>query len=466
MAAYYNEFDPKAAQWLRELIKAGCIAEGDVDERSICDVQASDLVRYDQCHFFAGIGGWSLALRLAKWPDDKPVWTGSCPCQPFSSAGQQKGIDDERHLWPQFFRLIEEAGPQFVFGEQVASSEVVGSQLEAAFVDAVSRGDFAAANRAANKLVKQTSFDDSARWLDGVFTDLEGAGYACWSSVLGAHSVGAPHLRQRLYWMADSTGARQSGTRQGASDHGYGQNPLPQRGFALDESADGSQSGCMVDSADASGAEQLRESRAASGRLSGPQNAAEHSGPDFVGMGDSSCHDERWLSVSREHRKGLAVGGSGGTGCVADANGGQSADGDVQRGGQYGLQPEVCGTGDAMEYSASERLQQRRAESGGRCAQSRCGDGRCERVGDTDDAGPQGRGGSAECSGEFSAWASSLVIACSDGKSRRIPPEPEFFPLADGIPGRVGLLRGYGNAIVPQDAAVFIRTVMSESCTR
>jgi len=65
--AYYNEFDAHAAAWLRELIAAGLIAPGVVDERSICDVRAEDLDGYDQCHFFAGIGGWSHSLRLAGW---------------------------------------------------------------------------------------------------------------------------------------------------------------------------------------------------------------------------------------------------------------------------------------------------------------------------------------------------------------------------------------------------------------
>jgi DNA (cytosine-5)-methyltransferase 1 len=84
---YYNEFDPYAAQWLRNLIEAGHIPQGEVDSRSIKDVKASDLSGFVQCHFFAGLGGWSRALRLAGWPKDRPVWTGSCPCQPFSAAG-------------------------------------------------------------------------------------------------------------------------------------------------------------------------------------------------------------------------------------------------------------------------------------------------------------------------------------------------------------------------------------------
>jgi DNA (cytosine-5)-methyltransferase 1 len=82
--AYYNEFEPLAAQWLRNLIQQKLIAPGEVDERSIVDVSPRDLVRFTQCHFFAGIGVWSYALRLARWADARPIWTGSCPCQGFS----------------------------------------------------------------------------------------------------------------------------------------------------------------------------------------------------------------------------------------------------------------------------------------------------------------------------------------------------------------------------------------------
>ena len=105
---YYNDNDPKMAAWLRELIKQNLIPPGDVDERSIEDVTKSDLQGYTQCHFFAGIGGWSEALRLAGWPADRHVWTGSCPCQPFSGAGKRQGEKDKRHLWPEFYRLIAE----------------------------------------------------------------------------------------------------------------------------------------------------------------------------------------------------------------------------------------------------------------------------------------------------------------------------------------------------------------------
>lgn len=171
MTAYYNEIDKYAAQWLRNLIAAGHIAPGVVDERSILEVKPDDLRGYTQCHFFAGIGGWSYALRLAGWPDDRPVWTGSCPCQPFSAAGKKRGSDDVRHLWPSFFRLISECSPGSVFGEQVAG-------------------------------------DSGLAWLDHVFADLEGSGYAAAAANLPACSVGAPHKRHRLFWVAvDDSGS-------------------------------------------------------------------------------------------------------------------------------------------------------------------------------------------------------------------------------------------------------------------
>lgn len=129
MGAYYNEIDPFAAQWLRNLITAGHIAPGVVDERDIRDVCPADLTGFTQCHFFAGVGVWSYALRRAGWSDDRPVWTGSCPCQPFSVCGLGGGFLDERHLWPFFHHLIAQRRPGVVFGEQVASREVIRAYM-------------------------------------------------------------------------------------------------------------------------------------------------------------------------------------------------------------------------------------------------------------------------------------------------------------------------------------------------
>lgn len=168
-ANYYNEWDAGAAAWLRELINNKLIPYGYVDERSITEVTPSDLEGFTQCHFFAGIGGWPLALQLAGVPASTRLWTGSPPCQPFSVAGQSLGFDDERHLAPAFLRLIRECKPQLLFGEQVAAA--IGKH-----------------------------------WLDFVFLNLEEKDYACGAAVLPACSVGAPHKRDRLFFGAHQLG--------------------------------------------------------------------------------------------------------------------------------------------------------------------------------------------------------------------------------------------------------------------
>ena len=75
MAVYYNDADPAACAWLRGLIAAGFLPAGEVDARSILEVEPADLRGFAQCHFFAGIGGWPHALRLAGVAEDRPVWT-------------------------------------------------------------------------------------------------------------------------------------------------------------------------------------------------------------------------------------------------------------------------------------------------------------------------------------------------------------------------------------------------------
>ena len=430
--AYYNEWDKDAAAWLRELIAAGLIMAGDVDERNISDVRPTDLAGYAQCHFFGGISGWPLALQLAGWPDDHPCWSGSCPCQPFSSAGKRTGITDCRHLWPEFKRLIAACCPSFVFGEQVASSEVVGSQLEAAFLVAVQEGKIARANRLAKRLAASKGFHFHPRWLDGVRADLEAEGYAFRFMVLGAHSVGAPHIRQRVYWLAQSASPR----HDDAGQHRSGPSPLPARpvecggtgGLADAERAQRGQAGRAgldeLDGADAGGGQ----------AASGPGLRGEPGGLGNAPAGGWGIGGHEAQPGSGGHALGTGGAGLGGLGNA-----------DPQR----HKEPE------SSDASAG-RLSQRQFVTPVDCI-----------------GGP---------------WSDCVFIPCRDGKVRRVG--RRIRPLAARIPRdvaalmprleklghdptaarriirearrhRVVALRGAGNSIVPPLAAEFIRAAMA-----
>jgi DNA (cytosine-5)-methyltransferase 1 len=373
VAAYYNEIDPYAAEWLRGLIVMGLIPWGDVDERSIVDVQPDDLRGYTQCHFFAGVGGWSYALHLAGWPEDRAVWTGSCPCQPFSAAGKQKGEKDERHLWPEFHRLIAECRPPVVFGEQVAS-----------------------------KLGRE--------WLAGVFADLEGVGYEMGAADLPASAVGAPHIRQRLWFVAqcgDDAVAESEGVTHepsGEIDAGACQEVWPRHDGAGVPTQ-------MEDVADGFG----------------------RSDPSFEGVGAPHIRQRLWWGADADAR-GLGACGMEAGDTVVEAIEGRPGSrgpcrlGDAQRSRLEGH------TGHEPEGHEPGRL-------------------------NADPAGPTSPAGG-------DSWSDYIWVPCADGKARRL--EPSIEPLVDGAAfklgsgspfegkSRVGMLRAYGNCIVPQVAAEFI----------
>jgi len=276
MAAYYNEIDPYAADWLRNLIKSGHIADGVVDERSISDVRPNELQEFTQCHFFAGIGIWSHALRSAGWDDDRPVWTGSCPCQPFSQSGTRKGVLDERHLWPHWHHLIAECRPSTIFGEQVASKDGLG-------------------------------------WLDLVQADMEGEDYAFGAFDMCSAGWGAPHIRQRLWFVADSGDTGSQGRVSGRSDtqrqdqHGHAGRDGTVDGLDNSECLgrdagrkwdhrehDGQQSSANVEDGSTGVADtQLNKQRVGGGTL-GQDQAGDERGFESSGRGEVSGMEAPW----------------------------------------------------------------------------------------------------------------------------------------------------------------------------
>lgn len=380
MTAYYNENDPKAVAWLRELIKGGHIADGVVDDRSIRDVTADDINGFTQCHFFAGIGGWSLALRLAGWPDDQPVWTGSCPCQPFSAAGKRRGTSDARHLWPDFCRLIAQCGPAVIFGEQVASKD--GRQWLAgvrADLEALGYGVGAA------DLCAAGTGTPGEGWIVHQGKDTGGGARDDWREAWERIVVGPPHIRQRLFWVANSASKRSFSATQARVHCG--------------EEATGARHGQ-------------------------PERCCDSSG-----LGNPNIVDES--PIARIH------GGPGTTSTrvcgMADTDGGDTSEERKQRGGEYRQQSQDGGVigGGLVDSDSSTKERLRPISVSLEPKQE------------------------ARRPGYANAWADTELIRCADGKPRRV--EPGIHPLAHGIPGRVGLLRGYGNAIVAQVAAEFIQ---------
>jgi DNA (cytosine-5)-methyltransferase 1 len=176
----------------------------------------------------AGYGGFSLGLRdhdirtvayverdsyaaatlVARMEesrlDQAPIWDDLCtfdgsawrgrvdlitagfPCQPFSTAGLQQGVNDERWIWPDIARIIADVQPRYVFLENVTGLIRAG--------------------------------------LGHVLTDLADLGFDAEWGVLSAAAVGAPHRRQRVWILADAAGPRRQGDRPSRSDQKY--NPV------------------------------------------------------------------------------------------------------------------------------------------------------------------------------------------------------------------------------------------------
>lgn len=397
---YYNEHDKNAVAWLRELMAAGLIPQGEIDGRDIQDIRAVELVGYVQWHFFAGIAGWPLALRLAGWSEDKPILTASCPCQPFSNAGQQKGESDERHLWPVVHELIKELKPSVCIGEQVSS-----------------------------KLGRQ--------WLSRVRTDLEDVGYAVGASDLCAAGVGAPHIRQRLYWvadrLADTDGQRYDGINALLREE--------ERGRAASDLLEAAGSGPVNGVADLCStglAQRECDGRVQQEKVGTSQGQAAICNCDLSGLGHAESRQQQWIREPSE------------------INGWSSSPGRSSSGGSGGLGDTLRSTSelDARELSETEAGISRAngAEHGDHT----------ERF---------------EYASPSLGWRDFDLIPCADGKTRRVKSGLQC--LVNGIPAgvvsgsdpslqevkatteaRAMRLKGFGNAIVPQLAAEFIKAFM------
>jgi DNA (cytosine-5)-methyltransferase 1 len=406
----YNDCDPFAAEWLRSLVANNCIPEGVVDGRPFQELEISELVRYRQCHFFAGIAGWPEALRLAGLQHATGIWTQSLPCQPLSSAGQQRGEKDERHLWPEFYSLVSECRPAVLFGEQSGSK-------------------------------------DGREWIDGVSADLEELGYIVGSSDLCVAGIGGPHIRQRIYWGAIrleyATSERweqrrtESGGRcvVGGCSNGGMADSEHDAGRAKHVDQPWQRTPSETDAAECSGIGRMADTQDSDGRcgISGTQAGTRKNGERWIGpagsgpdggMGNATSNDERRVEQRQQiDPEGIAAGGSG------------SGMDDAVRQGLEGH------SWDGHNRNESRWI----------------------------DAGQDGSTSSSD------PWRDWYLIKCRDGKARRLGTTVR--PLAYVVPrdlgqrkpelrsllrpagrNRVGRLKGYGNAIVPPLAAMFVKS--------
>ena len=387
---YFNEIDPAACSVLRN------VTGGHVDERSIKEVTPNDISKFRHAHFFAGAGLWSVAAKIAGWPATRPLWTASCPCQPFSVAGKGAGVDDPRHLWPDLFRLIRACRPPCVVGEQVAGASGYG-------------------------------------WLDGVRADLEGEGYAVRAVDIPACAVDAPHQRQRLYWVAvadaDHTLNRgDNGRLEGATS--VDERTLAEEGRDGDAAGYAHANGGTMADADSRGRGGRPQDALGS---AGRRDAAERADVELEHAASLGRGEGRPEHVVRSGRD--AVADPDGASAVGNANSAR-ADIDASSSRSWAAIGEPDGFG-AVGDAFGARLE----------GQHWHGD---------EQRGPEPPRPVAAPNGSF--WSDHEWLACADGKARRT--KPGICMLVNGMAGRINLWRLAGNSIVPQLAAEVLKALM------
>lgn len=417
---YYNDFDTNACDSLENLIAEGLIPAGTVDRRSISDVDPRDLEGFTQCHFFAGVGGWALAAVLARWPEERPLWTGSCPCQPFSLAGEKLGTDDHRHLWPDFFRLIDARRPPVVVGEQVAGALGYG-------------------------------------WFDGVAADLGSANYASRTVDIPAAAMDSPQIRQRLYWAAlggashDVASAHSGGLREVGRDDSEGAGDPAGAGRADHHAA-------VPGGRDAPGAGEPLNVAGANGWGRAGHGEQRHPGPGDAGEPDAGVRGRGPVASGPGELGGeqQPVGGPEGratpAGDDARERGGQPvASADRAVGAEAGPGP---GRGTpAGGHDAGKRRSRFLGHGAGDLGGAQSG-------GLAIGQQPGGFGGASRGWGHAAGanvpngswWSDHRWIICHDEKARRIP-DPGIPLLVTGVRGRVAVVRS-GRILTPEEAAV------------
>jgi DNA (cytosine-5)-methyltransferase 1 len=483
---YYSEFAAYPVEWLENQIKNNQIAGGRVDGRSIKLVSARELEGYKRCHFFAGPGSWEVALQQAGWPEDEEVWTGSCPCQSFSVAGKGKGVHDDRHLWPDFSRLIKARKPKNIFGEQVAGRKVTGKLWNPKAFERLKPEDRGKAEDA-----------DRDAWFNHVQNDLEGIGYVVGHCVFPACGVGSPMLRQRLYWFARLLDDPESQRREvcDTTDDGKANAPIGSFANAGHCGTDERGSNARYVGDDTGGRRREEQSHAGGMREGTRPTKNETGGSRSGGAAIELVHAEKHGKGPLDRQPGSGIrqkkqaGGFGVSGGVADVLSDKEhqkfkRSEEAQR-GRGADKPSGCGMVGGLEHPEGERRERHQ----GCERQKGC---RAEHAGCANRPGPtNGEWGAAD-------WIRCRDIDKKTGRNIWRPVESGSSPLAHAIPYRASKIRAgleflglgakdfqrvlreskailsearrsrneqlkvYGNMIVIPQAVEFIRACMEE----
>jgi len=348
-----------------------------------------------------------------EFPD---IITGGFPCQPFSVAGKQKGTSDDRHLWPEMFRIIKTFKPRFAIGENVRG--IVNIQDGVVF--------------------------------ETVCTDLESEGYEVQPFNIPAAGVGAPHRRERIWFIAireDATNTYGNREKWNKSEDRQGSGIEQNSSTTAAEDVGNTQHNGSPTSEIGRGHEEIN------GGTEKRQNESFEFERTSRSEDNGNVSKENKNNVADTNNEGLrtCIGGSDNDHATESRSGGVDrtrSESDVERHNSTSTEikgMDVADTDTRLGNGENEEIQSR-----GQTSDSSSARGRDENDANSNDKGLEGfREGSSEF-GQINPTSESGDRGQGKVAQGWWSVEPNVGRVAHGVSGRVHRLKGLGNSIVPQ----------------
>ena len=344
------------------------------------------------------------------------IITGGFPCQPFSVAGKQKGTSDDRHLWPEMFRIIKAFKPRFVIGENVPG--IVNIQDGVVF--------------------------------ETVCTDLESQGYEVQPFNIPAAAVGAPHQRKRIWIIATLADSVSNDERREIS-RSYEEKGRVQEEHRSKDSASGIFSGTSEIRKSNNGYEAMENS----GRTLQQGSSIREKNEDEVGKENANQH-QRSSSSSESNVADTDTRLSDGQKKELQSRGQASIS--SREGENVANAKSISSDGREIGQHSEESREKRKIgiEVGGVSSDR-------QKLANTDSERLEGLGQSRS---QFNETSSST--SRSEERQGQVGQgwwefEPNVGRVAHGVPGRVHRLKALGNSIVPQIAEEIGRAIIKAS---